>query len=77
MRGDRAEGEGEEVRRSFTCAECGGTFEANPDWSEADRLVEYQETFTEEQRARDREQPVVVCDDCYRAMVARMPPQEY
>lgn len=53
------------------CACCGGVFES--DRSDADAMMEYQDTFTEEQRARPGE-PAVVCDDCYRQMMAAKPP---
>lgn len=60
--------------QTYTCAHCGGTFES--DRSDADALMEFQEVFTEEQRSRDSEPPALVCDDCYNAMMAAMPPNE-
>jgi|HubBroStandDraft_4_1064222.scaffolds.fasta_scaffold23846_4 hypothetical protein len=53
--------------REYACANCGEVFHTPPDWSEADMLMEYQETFAEEERARGGELPVLICDDCYEA----------
>lgn len=50
---------------SYTCAACGGTFEATRDHDE--QLAEYSKAFPDSP-PEDRD---VVCDDCYRAM---MPP---
>ena len=52
----------------YTCEDCGGTF--HDERSEADRLMEYQEVFTEEQRA-DPEGTARVCDNCYRILMAK------
>jgi len=52
---------------TYTCENCGGTFEAV--WSDADALMEYQATFTEAERSFDTEPPGTVCDDCYRAIM--------
>jgi hypothetical protein len=53
--------------KSYTCAQCGGTFETN--WSEADAVMEFQEAFTERERSMDADPPAQVCDDCYRDMM--------
>ncbi|MEI9971116.1 MAG: hypothetical protein WDO73_03130 [Ignavibacteriota bacterium] len=52
----------------YTCALCGGTF--HTDWSESDALMEYQEVFSEEERAVGGEPPAILCDDCYRRVTA-------
>jgi hypothetical protein len=52
----------------YTCVMCGGTFSSTA--SEADSLMEFQESFSEEERARDTSPPVVVCDDCYEVLKA-------
>lgn len=56
------------MSNEFTCEHCGGTFERA--WSEADAIMEYQELWTEEQRA-EPEMPVSVCDDCFQILMAK------
>ncbi len=46
-------------RPDYTCEHCGGTFPEDPDWSEADALMEYQDLWTAKQRA-NAEMPVKV-----------------
>jgi hypothetical protein len=50
----------------YTCAACHGVFE--PEWSEPEAEAEYQRTFPAEATAREPRE--VVCDDCYRKMLA-------
>lgn len=57
---------------TYTCANCGGTFEAG--WSEADALMEYQAAFSEAERSFDADPPGRVCDDCYRAIMKSIEP---
>lgn len=45
----------------FTCAACGGTFDQG--WSEEEAEAELANTF-----ALPKEECVLVCDDCYKAM---------
>lgn len=58
----------------YTCAVCGGEFHEHT--TEADRLMRYQEEFSEEMRAYSPEAPSSVCDDCYQKMVAELPPEQ-
>jgi hypothetical protein len=58
------------MSESFTCAECGGTFEKA--WSDEEARAEADENFGDE-----LVDPVVVCDDCYQEMVAWKPPTEW
>lgn len=56
---------------TFTCEHCGGVFDRNPDWTDADETIEYQERFSEEFRA-DEGGPVRLCDYCYRLLLEIM-----
>ncbi|MGD0012808.1 MAG: hypothetical protein ABSD56_00050 [Bryobacteraceae bacterium] len=53
---------------TYICAQCGGTFSKVRDDDEA--LEEYRETFPEWMRLQDRGEPAIVCDDCWRKMMA-------
>ncbi len=55
-------------RPDYTCEHCGGTFPEDPDWSEADALMEYQDLWTAKQRA-NAEMPVKVCHDCFEVLL--------
>lgn len=59
---------------AVTCDSCGETFES--DNTEADAVMEYQETFSPEMRAHGDEPPATVCDDCYQRMIRECPPDE-
>ena len=54
----------------FTCAHCGGTFEK--EWSDDEAMAEAAANWGDK-----LEDPVPVCDDCYRAMTALLPIAEY
>ena len=56
---------------TYRCEMCGGTFETER--SDADALMEYQQTFTESERALDSEPPALVCDDCYMTLLPHPP----
>ncbi len=51
----------------YTCDQCGGAFQDS--WSEADAIMEYQQTWTEEERAADDAPPARLCDPCYREVM--------
>lgn len=53
---------GPELGETYTCAHCGKSYEA--DRTDAEALIEYQETFSESERASAP--PVIICDDCWR-----------
>ena len=53
----------------FTCAQCGGTFDK--EWSDEEALAEAAENFGE------IDDPVVICDDCYKRMIAWLPPMQW
>jgi len=52
---------------SYICEACGGSF--FQEWSDADALMEYQNRFSEAERAIDPEPPARVCDTCYRGLM--------
>jgi len=51
---------------TYNCAGCGGRFES--DWSEAEAAAEYEAKFSPAERDAN---PMIVCDVCYKAMLAR------
>lgn len=55
--------------KEYTCAHCGGTFEAG--WSDEEARAEFEKNWPGEPFDPDLPQ---VCDDCYRMMVAADPP---
>lgn len=54
---------------SYTCAHCGGRFET--EWSDEDAAAEADENFG----GLLGDDPAVICDDCYQAMVGIKPPK--
>lgn len=58
----------------YVCSQCGGTFPKGA-WSEDEAWDEALDVFGGEEL--DREGVAIVCDDCYQAMVAVLPPVEY
>lgn len=54
---------------TFVCELCGRTFRVLETWTEADKLMEYQDTFTEEQRATE-DMPLLVCEGCWEMEVS-------
>lgn len=48
--------------RTYTCGNCGKTFEKG--WSDEEARAEYQQNFPETQGHPE----ALVCDDCYRAI---------
>jgi DNA-directed RNA polymerase subunit RPC12/RpoP len=59
--------------KTYTCAACGQTF--NNGWTDADAEREAKQVFGVS-GARHRSDMAVVCDDCYKAMIAAYPPGE-
>jgi hypothetical protein len=61
------------MAEKYTCAACGGTFSKG--WSEEEALAESRDVFGVDP-AQDPTM-AVVCDDCYKAMTAVIPPDEW
>ncbi len=55
------------IARSYVCQECGETFDEG--WSDDEAQAESVRTFGVR---GDAPGMVIVCDDCYRAIMARM-----
>lgn len=53
-------------RSSYTCAECGQTYESG--WDEEDATAELAATFP----LQDKTACDVVCDDCYKKIMAEI-----
>lgn len=55
------------MTRRFTCAQCGDTFDTDPDWTEADVAAE-----AEAHGFLDGPNPdnVIVCDECFKKIMA-------
>lgn len=51
--------------REFKCAQCGGEFESDPEFSEEDAMREYEELFPKS----SPEEIVSVCDDCWQELM--------
>lgn len=52
---------------SYTCAQCGGTFEKDPEWTDEDVLAEAEvHGFLYDPDPQN----VVVCDDCFKQIMA-------
>jgi hypothetical protein len=58
---------------TYTCAACGGTFTSG--WSEAEAAAEARNAFGVD--LTQDPTMVVVCDACYKAMTAAVPPKEW
>ena len=54
------------MSNTFTCAQCGGTFEK--EWTDEEAQAEAEETF-----GTDLVNPVLVCGDCYATMTEAVP----
>jgi threonine synthase len=51
--------------RSYTCENCGGTFE--DEWTEAEAVAEYRKLFPADEKL---EEAVPICDPCYEEITA-------
>jgi hypothetical protein len=57
---------------TYQCANCDGVF--IKDWSDEEAQAEYEENFP---MTSQTDEPAVVCDDCYKAMIAWQPPRDW
>lgn len=58
------------MSNTHTCAQCGAMFES--DWSDEEAQAEADAVFGD-----TLIDPVVVCDDCYKAMTKAYPPAQW
>ena len=54
----------------YQCAHCSGIFEPEPDWTEEQRWAEHDRNFP----GASHETAAHICDDCYKKMIAAIPP---
>ena len=52
--------------KTYVSESCGGTFEYEDDWTDDDAVDEYEAMFHEKPTTG---KDVIVCDDCYKAIV--------